>query len=252
MTEPIQEVLRDHFEECFKHFGKWFNSKSPRGRRGRHETMKPLADFCGVSDQTVQHWLDDTGRSPKGESYFKFMCYLDLHGYKVIEFERMPKVLRNFAELIGYSILSPEEAFRLVGYNDAYQIYAVLNEKDGISREKETKMWNIWKEKREELEQKKRQAFKSSRLEILFKPASSLKVIPGQQTLALLESIPNEFAKRRSATLHIMRGLLELLNEGLFENISEQEVANFDNADKLRIAQLSVHFSTLSSKLIRI
>jgi len=209
-----------------------------------------MMDFCGVVRQTAEKWMSNNEDCPlpKGETLFKFMCYLDLHGYKVIEFERMPKVLRNFAELFGYGVVTVDQAFELVGYNDSSQLYQVLNEKEGISKEKESRMWEVWKEKRDELEKRKRQAFDTSRLEILFKTTQTAEPIE-QQVLALASPADSE-ALRRSATLHILQGVLTLLDEGLFDKLSYGEITNLRRSNGQTILRLFAHLSQLSSKLI--
>lgn len=242
-----EEVFRDHFAECLVHFGKWFNDKSPSRRRGRSETLRPIMEFCGVTLGTVQRWVDEEGFIPKGESLIKLMCYLDLHGYRIIEFERMPKVLRNLAELIGFSLISAEEAASHTGYTVS-SLYEVLRGDAGSTKDKESKMFELWKEKKGELETRKHEASKSALLKILFKQPASRQI--EQRTLTLLQST-GSISSRQMATLAIMRGLLGLLDEGLFSNLSSLELAGFENDDRVRILQLSTHFSVLSSKLIQ-
>ncbi len=142
---------------------------------------------------------------PRGEILIKIYCYLDLHGYKVIEFENMKKVLRNFAELIGFSILSPQQSYELLGYKDVSQVYQVLWEREGCSAEKQELMWTIWKERRGELEQRKQQAFTSSRLRILSKPVA--KQSAEQQSLVVQPSTP--------AFVLIAQGLLAMFEGGV-------------------------------------
>lgn len=247
------EIFRGHTEECFSHLIKWFNSKIHRGQHGRFAAMKPMMDFCEISRQTVERWMDESLEciSPKGEILLKLLCYLDLLGYKVIEFERMPKVLRNFAELIGYGILSAQQASELVGYlSGSQQTYAVLWEKEGLGKDKETKMWEIWKERRDELDNKKQLALKSSRLEILFKPTPKEKPLV-QQVLALPEPTKS-FSSRYSAMLLIMEGVLMSFEEGMFDNLSPDDLATLNVRSCSTVLRLSTHLNALSSKLMAI
>ncbi len=247
----IPEVLRDHLEECMKHLRGWFNSKVPKGKSGRRQVMAPLGNFCGVGTKTTSIWLDDDLEvaPPRGEILLKLLCYLDLHGYKVIEFERMPPPLRKFAELIGYGVISIDAAPGLVGYRTVSQVYQVIHEREGASSEKEEKMYAVWKDKREVLEQKKLQAFKSGRLEVLFKQKK--KSEPPQQAPLLLTSAPDT-SPLRSVAFDLIKGLLTLLDQGVLRDLSESEVATLEQADMVHIAQLSVHLSTLSAKFVRI
>ena len=46
-----EEVFRDYFEECLKHFGRWFNSKAAHGLRGRLDLLTPMINFEANTDQ---------------------------------------------------------------------------------------------------------------------------------------------------------------------------------------------------------
>ncbi len=244
------EVFRDHFEGCLTHFSRWFSQKSPPRKRGRSAKIKPMMAFCDVGLQTATRWIDNPqGPLPKGECLMKLTCYLDLHGYRIIEFERMPKVIRNFVELIGFGIISADEASNLVGFSKASHLYEVLRCEENLTPYKSTRMFEIWKERRDELETKKREAFKSARLKFLYKVESSQPI--EQQVLTLLTPTTS-LASRQKSALAIMRGLLGLFNEGLFSNLSSAELVGFENSDRLGIFQLSNHLTVLSSKLIQI
>ena len=251
VNEERQEIFRDHFEECLTHFAKLFNSKFPSRKRGRMIHAKPLIEFCGVTEDTAQRWLSVSGLngSPVGEVLIRLTCYLDLHGYRIIEFERLPKVVRNFMELIGFGVLSADKATQLLDYHQNSEIYSVFRDEKNLGKDKENKMWEVWKSRRKELENKKGEVFKSSRLEFISKQGASTQI--EQQVLAMSEPA-GSVSSRRSATLYIMRGLLTLLDEGLFNNLSESEMEDLDPADFRCIGELSVRFSTISSKLMRV
>ena len=146
-----QELLREHFRVCLDDFVKRFNSRFRPHSRGRIQALKPMIDFFGITSSTISRLFSDVANLSQGENNIKLFCYLDMHGYKIIEFERMSLVLRNFAELIGYGVLAPKDAAELVPYNDASQLYAVIWGKDGVSEERQAKMWEIWKERKNSL-----------------------------------------------------------------------------------------------------
>lgn len=250
IEQRTPEVHREHFVECFVHFASWLVSNIPMGKQNAIRVRQSIADFCGVEHNTVRLWLNDPERRmPCGEAEIKLKCFLDLNGYRIIEFERLPRSIRNFAELIGFGILSVEDARNLLGYTRANILYPILRQEGRdkditLSKEKETRMFEIWKEKKDELEARKREAFKSFRLEI-----SSHK--DEQQLLTLLKST-GSLVSRQIAVLGIMRGVLGLLDEGLFSDLSPTEIAGFNNTDRLTVLQLSNHFTALSSKLIQI
>jgi hypothetical protein len=242
-----QEVFRDHFEDCLMHFANRFNAKMPQGKKGLVEARKPIADFCGASDATVRSWLSDCERRlPMGGLELKLKCFLDLNGYRIIEFERLPKVIRNFAELIGFGILSIEEAGEVLGFSKCSTLYPILSQKGrdtGISKVKESKMFDIWKERKGELEHKKKEALKHYRLDFLNQASS-----PAMSQPLLFPTKGGTAAVRRSAVLTILEGLLALL-EGSFDELSESELADLKEHYDGNILQLATRLSDLSSKL---
>jgi len=193
-----------------------------------------MADFCGVQIDSVTRWMYGTRSLPDGEHFIKLMCYLDAVGYKVIELERMPKARRNFLELIGFSILSIEQAAELLGYASVSTLFQVLRGNQGASEDKDQKMWNAWKEKREELERSKEKARElyclGDETEISQKAES---VKPSRQ-----QALP----VRHSAIISIMEGLLALLEDKPLEKLSKDDLAV--------VLRLSAHLSALSSQLI--
>lgn len=241
----IKEVMRGHLEECLEHLKKRFNSKIPRGQRGRSEAIRPLMDFCEVNSQTASRWMDESIEYPlpRGKSLLKLHCFLDFHGYKVIEFERMPKILRNFAELIGYGVLSTNDAYSLLGYYDSQQVYQVIWEREGLSREKEVKMWDIWKGRRDELEQKKYLAVNDYRLNILFKSDPLVE----QGALAL--DLATGDGSHRLALVNILKGTLGFFDGGLFDNLSLSDISELRQNGGHTIHRLVAHLSSLSLKI---
>ena len=149
-----KEIFRGHLEECFDHYIETLSFIAPKGTRGSPEAKRPLVGFCGVTISTVTRWFNQK-ILPIGEILIKLTCFLQLLGYRVIEFERLPQIRRNFAELIGFGLLSGQEACQLLGYKKSNSLYLVLQGKEGMSQEKKEKMWEVWKKRRVELEQRK-------------------------------------------------------------------------------------------------
>lgn len=237
MNEDRKEVFRGHFEECLNHFGVSLASRAPKGTREAAQAKRPMADFCGVAIGSAERWVRG-GSLPVGGQHFKLMCFLDMTGYRVIELERMPKVLRNIAELISFGILSYQEATELLQYSVSSQLFAVLRGDQGISEEKEQKAWDVWKERREAFEKKKEQARELYRLDvsprIRTKTESSRPVVMS--------------AHRKTAVVSIMEGLLALLEDGSFEK-SEDSLAELHQSTEM-VLNLSARLSVLSSRLI--
>jgi hypothetical protein len=179
------------------------------------------------------------------------MCLLDLNGYRIIEFERLPRVLRNLSELIGYDVLSPEEASRTIGYTRSQNLYPVLREDEhwGLGKEKETRMFDLWKEKRDELECRKKEVLRSCLVD-LSQPVHTMKreQLPPS---SIFPSIVTEGtgAARRTAVLQILEGTHIFFDDGLFENMSESEVRALKERHGDSIVHLAAHLSALSSKI---
>ena len=248
--EERPEIFREHFEECIEHLARLFNSKFPGGKKDRYTPVKKMMDFCGImAEGTIRRWFLSPKNPPVGVVALKLMCYLDLNGYRVIEFERMPRNLRNLSELLGYSVITAEKVSDLLNCKQVSNVFGICRSDRGLSRDKEGKLWEICKENRDELERKKKDAFKNSRLDFLFATPSTPEVIE-QQVLAMSEP-QGSISSRRSATICIMRGLLGLLDEGLFQELSENDMSLLEQRDVILIADLSAKFSTINSYLMR-
>ncbi len=235
MNEDRHEVFRGHLEECLRHLGTSLASSMPKGSRGAAQAKRPVAEFCGVTIDSVTRWLHGTGSFPIGEPLIKLMCFLDMVGYRVIELERMPKVRRNFAELVGYGLLTSDQAAEFLGYSSTSTLYQVLQGHHGASEDKDQKMWDAWKERKEELVLKKEKSQELYRLDI------PLKIRPKAE-----DSKPAMSASRQTAVVNIMEGLLSLLEEG---SLSESSFADLQRSADT-ILRLSAHLSALSSRLI--
>ncbi len=154
--EEKQEVFSGPFEECLKHFAADFSAKMPKFAQKTVDAKIFIADFCGRNIYTISEWLA-AKYQPAGTSLMKMMCYLDMVGYRIFELERMSKAKRHFIELIGFGILSAQEGSQLLSYSQPGQLLKILREDVGTTESKEQRMWEIWRERKEVLEQKKMQ-----------------------------------------------------------------------------------------------
>jgi hypothetical protein len=234
------EVFRGHVEECLKHFSESLISRVTVDFRGTAQIKKQMADFCGVSIDTVRRrWIHDARLLPVGEEHIKLMCFLDLMGYRIIELERIPAGRRHFTELVGYGIISAEQAVNLLGYSRKGALYRVLQHQNRTSEQKEQIMWNIWKEKKEELEKKKEQLGK------IFHSSEPHKVELRVEEIKSKKTIPAS----KSAMISIMEGLLVMLKEESPESLSGEDFVDFQKSADT-ILRLSARLSSLSSRII--
>jgi len=170
-NEGKNDVFRGHLEECLEHLGKSLAKHASKGSRAMTKVKKPIADFCGIGIPTVNRWLRGTGL-PHGETLIKLMCYLDLAGYKVIEWLKMPHGQRGFMELVGFKLITMTQAVELLGYGQASRIYEVLGGVGSPNEEKKKKMWDELKKRKEGLEQKKTEL----RTRLAFEPTETIPV----------------------------------------------------------------------------
>ena len=241
--KEVPEIFRGHLEECLRHI--WDTLKKAGYKRGTHglaEARMPIAKFCDVSDPTVKDWLEGK-MEPVGETLIKLSCFLDLQGYRLIEFERLPKVKHNFAELIGYNILSIPQAVELLGYVKSSSLYPVLWAIEGISEEKERKMWDYWKSKREELAKAKQIALEKYTLGFLNESKTSLPV-EDKFDVSFFEPHSLLTSKRTQSALCIMEGLLLIISDGVFVHESLQQ------KEKNTILLLASKMTELSSRIL--
>lgn len=243
-TKNQCEIFRGHLEECLRHLD------GILGAQGKKAMLikKMMADFCGTQIQTVNRWMNK--QSPCGENLIRLTCLLDLMGFKVIEFERMSAVIRNFSELIGFKILTNTGACHLLGYLDATSVYGIFKGVQGTSKEKNKKMFEIWKERKLELEQRKeteRQKFAA-----VITALSGKKSEPkASNQMSLPLEFPAQATSRQKAAIEIMKGLLLLLERNF-----DGTAWIGDNGDAVlrlnstTILQLTAHLNELSSRLI--
>lgn len=242
MTDNLGEVFRGHVEECVSHLANKIASRAPKGTRRSVSARAPLAQFCGVNEDTVRRWFLDNGSLPIGEPLIRLICWLDLNGYRVIELERMSKVRRNFVELIGFGIITTIQARELLGYSSTSTLYQVLYGHQGVSGDREKKMWAIWKERKEELE-RKRDALGSKRE--LTSPTDMVASQAGKTP----EVKVSRSSDRQTAILNLMGALVALLEERSGEKIVRDTLVGLRlSADT--ILRLSAHLSTLSSRIM--
>lgn len=234
MNEERKEILRGHMDECVRHLGASIAAIA-QGSREAEKLKRPGADFCGVTIDTITRWFDG-GPLPVGEKLIRLTCYLDLMGYRVIDFERMPRGRRNFAELVGYGLMSGEQASELLDYTSVSTFYQVMQGNQNANKQRDSRMWDAWKERREELQNRKEKALRSCSLDALSKDCSVAETLKAQ--------IPQQ-ASRQSAMSSIMDGLLALL-----EQCSDDDLTDLKQSTDT-VLRLSARLSDLSFRLLK-
>lgn len=239
------EIFRGHLDECLEHLAKCFAAHVPKGSKGASAARRPIADFCRVGEPAVSDWLSTPQKVPGGESRVRLMCFLDMLGYTVIELERLKTGRRGFTELAGYGLLSGKEATELLGYTDRSDVWRIFRPSYNMSEDKEQKMWDEWKKRKEELDKVKLEAREKYRISF---PLNLLEVVceAKQTTLA----VQSQIGPVRLGLGQIMDGLSKLIDGANLAKMSGEELRGlFPDAGRT-ILQLSGQLSSLSSKLI--
>ena len=236
--------FRGHVEDCVLDLNTRLESKFPKGEKGAAKARRPLADFCGVSVRTVTRWFHDTKLFPNGTELIKLMCYLELIGYTVIERERTQATCRNFGELIGFGLISIEQANELLGYSSTTSVYQILFGHIGASKDKYTKMWNEWKTRKDELESVKREAAERYNLNLSAEQPRKHEPEPPKQTAQPQTTVES---KRWTVAVHLMECLTALLEDESLTRLEAVQLGSQSYTDA--IDRLSSSLSIVRSGL---
>lgn len=247
MKTEQDEVFRGHFEECWAHFAKRFNRTHRVGKRSTAEAKRRIETFCDVGPTTVSAWLRGLN-SPQGVAYFKLMCYLESRGYKVIELERLRQPQKGFLELIGYSIISTEEAMTLLNYDRSARLFEALRGTANVNEERQKLMWDAWKERREQLDAKREKLWKK----VPRRPEPE--DIPTQATPEESSPVVVSTPEVRDVDLrqptqvigNLIRALLGLVEDVNFNEAEVEEIREFGEP----LARLTFTLSRLTSRVL--
>lgn len=233
------EVYRGHFEECMADLSRRLDRRHPKGSHHANEDRKKIAEFCGVGTQTVLRWLNGDN-IPQSSVLIKLMCYLDMLGYRVIEVERMKESRRRFFVLIGFGVITLEQASQGLGYFKSSNLTAVLQGKFDCDETKKERMYNTWFANKEALSESRRAA--AERLGI-----NLLKEQPVQEPVKLSgKGGPKRVSLRVQTIVHIAKGLSILLSEPF--DASDFTALGDHTGDLLK---LNACLSDLGSELIQ-
>lgn len=241
----VNDGFRGHVEECVRHLSARFLDAFPKGSKLSTERKRPIAEFCGVNIHAVDGWFFRGNHLPRGEHHLKLLCFLDLNGYKVIEFEGMPLKCKNFAKLIGYGLIKSEDAIEMLGYTQTSELFRALRGDVGLSKDREEKIWDMWKVRKDKLDEAVEEALHRFRLS--FSKKRNQEVV---ESRAVVPSTPNTSHCPRDGVVDIMQGLLKLLDSGVLQDLTDTDWDALRNSSST-VLRLSSHLSTLSAKLVK-
>lgn len=251
MIPGFSEPFRGQLNECLAHIDKVFATVAPKGTKGAEKLRAPIAEFCGVGLASVSRWFRDltkgtsrkgaNGPRPTGEATLRLMCLLTLWGYEVAEFDHIPRKIRNFAELVGFQVLTTVEAQRLLGYSEDTHLVQILLNKESPSEDKAQRMWDIWMERRAELDRKKEQARQK------YPPPTTQAPQAAVRASHKPEAKPHEPCLR--VVVPMMEALLSIISDRSSLGLQDELVA-LEPKERQTILQLSARLSSLSSSII--
>ncbi len=236
--EDPPEVFRGHLDECLRHLALVFDAKHPKGSKGSAIAKQPLASFCDVNTQTVNRWLN--AELPVGLPLIRLVCYLQLIGYKILEYSRIKPARRRFAELIVFNMLTPEDAKTIIGFSTVSRLLGVLKGADETSDKKDRMMLDAWMQRRGELDQRKVAAREKYRLDIPLKSrtngeALSAATVSGMECLsALFDGAAAEkiLEKAGPAERKRLAGLAQVLSQQLMALAADLVVPSHEGSGK--------------------
>lgn len=234
------EINRGHFEECVADLSRRLNERHPKGSHHANQDRKKIAEFCGVGTQTVLRWLN-SDNIPESSVLIKLMCYLDMLGYRVIEVERMKESRRKFFDLIGFGVITLEQASQRIGYSKSSNLTAVLHGKFDCNETKKELMYNLWIANKEKLSECRRVAAERLGINLL-----EDRLVPEQAKLSG-KGGSKRVSLRVQTIVHIAKGLSILLSEPLDK--SDFAALGDHTGDLLK---LNACLSDLGSKLVQL
>jgi hypothetical protein len=88
------------------------------------ENVRPLAEFCRVSPDSVKNWGKET--LPKGPFLVKALTYVTLHSPYIPQEIEFNSILHRTMVVLGMGWVSPEELAEYLGFAQVYEIYRPL------------------------------------------------------------------------------------------------------------------------------
>ncbi len=107
------------------------------------ENVRPLAEFCRVSVDSVKNWGKET--LPKGPFLVKALTYVTLHSPYIPQEIEFNSTLHRTMVVLGMGWVSSEELAEYLGFAQVYEIYRPLFGRRQISSIKATLLANLMK-----------------------------------------------------------------------------------------------------------
>lgn len=155
-----ESIKRGSYRDCLAHYFDHITRLYPKGSPELIQARTVIGNFMGVEAKAVYRWMTKKS-APIGSMPFRLYVFLTASGYEITEFERMEPAKQLLVKLIAYKIISPGETMKLFGFRDETDLFVFLRERQvgkGSIPEKLARIYEFWKQNREELEKRQKEA----------------------------------------------------------------------------------------------
>lgn len=150
--------MKGSLKDCLQHYAA---TLPPPGNRQVAEARLPLVRFTGADDVTVQRWTQ-RGDVPLGENLIRLEFFLDAVGYGVLELETLRALHKEgylLAELLGFGMLTAQEAAAQLGFPDAHSAFRVARGTCDTSEARKQTIRVLWEHHKEAIDAKRHEFF---------------------------------------------------------------------------------------------
>lgn len=245
MKKPLaREKLEPYsgtFRECLIHFDENMRRLFP-GAKGYLIYLKDMFLFCRISAKVYGDCVTERHQT-NSERLLRMMFFLSLMGYDVEEVEKMSPAIRNACELFVYDVISIDQLRDFTSYAEKSTLLKILIGKDRLSETKAQRFWDVWKSRREALDEAKEKLLKRLRKYYLFKE----KTVSENFEIQEKEIEDEERPKKRTVVLTCIETVKEwtstakVLDESEFVRTASLE-------DVLEIARFWGHLANLIAR----
>lgn len=89
-------------------------------RKTSQADIKRFISFMEAHPNTVGGWLLGTSKLPTGETKIRALCYFNLNGWRVSEFEKLDDLAKSMALLLGLRVTTLPEMLEEIGLSQNY------------------------------------------------------------------------------------------------------------------------------------
>ncbi len=240
-----KKYTRGELKECLITLGNLLDFKDSN----HQQLMQAFSLLSKIPEQTLTGFLIGE-KIPDGLNELRLYCCFTAIGFEVIEFSKRQVPHHEVIELLGYNIVTPQEAVAVLKYSKPFNLYEAIRKEFKYRGEKSTAVWELWVSHKEAVEQARIEYRKRLHgfAELLARSLESSSVhhapvVREDETVA--GTVPNETLA--VSALAIMDGLAGLLTAGAHQALVCMDSINLKTRSEGTIRQLSLYLNELIS-----